>query len=54
MTETERNLEYRMKDPRGETKSKWGMVIGGMKKRFQDLTEEELEFATSVERRAEP
>lgn len=54
MTETKNNLEYRMKDPRGETEDKWRMVISGMKNRFQDLTERELELTTSVERRDTP
>jgi len=40
-TESEKNLENRMKDARGYNKGKWAMVINGMKKSFEAPEAEE-------------
>lgn len=39
--ENEKNIEYRMKDARGYDKSKWAMVINGMKKAFEPPEDDE-------------
>lgn len=41
-TENQRNLENRMKDPRGTSSKKWEAVIESMKNRFEVPTEDEL------------
>jgi tRNA uridine 5-carbamoylmethylation protein Kti12 len=40
-TETEKNLDNRMNEARGYNRSKWEMVINGMKKSFEKPTDEE-------------
>lgn len=40
-TESERNLEFRMKEARGYDTDKWVMVINGMKKSFEEPTDDE-------------
>lgn len=40
-TENEKNLEYRMKDPRGYTDIKWNQVISAMKNKFERPTKKE-------------
>ena len=35
-TESRRNLEYRMKDPRGMSRPEWAFVIDGMRKRIEE------------------
>ena len=40
-TENENNLKYRMKEARGYDTAKWAMVINGMKKSFEEPTEDE-------------
>lgn len=46
--ETERNLEYRMRDPRGISQGKWASVIEGMKTSFEPPTPDEGEIIEVV------
>lgn len=41
-TETEKNVDYRMTDSRGVTRESWENVCDGMKKSFEDPTQDEL------------
>jgi len=40
-TENEKNLEYRMRDPRGYTDIKWNEVISAMKNKFEEPLKKE-------------
>jgi len=48
-TETERNLDYRLKEDRGLSASRWGDVIRGMKEGFEDYTDEDYDELIMVD-----
>jgi len=48
-TESERNLEYRMREPRGQDYKKWKTVLEGMKKSFEEPELSELPNGSVIE-----
>ncbi len=47
-TETERNLEYRMRNDRGQDRDKWQSVINGMKADFESFEGEDFDELIEV------
>ncbi len=48
-TETERNLEYRMRDSRGQERGKWQSVIEDMKRHFEPFDGEDYDELIKVD-----